>query len=92
MGEHFLDAVHFRRNVGWRDAGDFGDGGAVETLQVEQHELPIGRFELLHQPSEPLQVESMIGRLLALTDARKLGDVLQTDEAIEARSPIAQDV
>ena len=44
-----LDAVDARRHRTGRQAGDLGDSSRILALEVEQHDLPIERFQPVQQ-------------------------------------------
>jgi hypothetical protein len=69
------------------NAGDFSDGGGVEVVEIEQHELPVGGLKLVDQRHEAREEIAFTKDVRGVT---RIGSVINLVEAmIEARARLS---
>ena len=72
MSQEFLDPVNLRSNIRGRHASRLGDGGAVQSFQIEKDSLPVNGAEFLNQCQEFVEDDALVGRALVLVDVGQL--------------------
>ena len=72
MSQEFLNPVNLRSNIRGRHASRLGDGGAVQSFQIEKDYLPVNGAEFLNQRQEFVEDNPLVGRSLALIDVCQL--------------------
>ena len=82
-----LASYVYRRNF-----HDFSDRGGIEVLQIQQHDLPIGRIQLMDQLKEAFDIHAIVRFALGAAIVRYRVHVFQTPQEPGVCPVLANDV